>query len=92
MSLMVEEERFHNIERSMRSCQFCNMNMEEDEFHFLLVCPTYRNLRNTVLPSYYCRWPTITIFKLLLFNSSKITLQRLAKFVYLAFEHRKSLV
>ena len=58
------------------------MNMVENEFHFVLVCPTYRNLRNTVLPNYYCRWPSITKLKQLLCNSGRVTLQRIA----LAFE------
>ena len=42
---MLEEGRFHNIERHIRLCQFCNMNMVEDEFHFVLVCPAFRDLQ-----------------------------------------------
>ena len=60
--LMVEEGRFRNIESRMSLCQFCNMNMLEDEFHFVLVCPAFRDLRKDILPKYYCTWPTTTKF------------------------------
>ena len=56
--LAIEEGRLRNIERSLRLCQFCNSGVIEDEFHFLLACPAYRELRTSILPRYYCRWPT----------------------------------
>ena len=34
----------------LRTCQSCNLNVVENEYHFLLVCPAYRNLRNSILP------------------------------------------
>ena len=45
---MVEEGRFRNTEKRMRLCQFYNMNIVEDEFHFVLVCPAFRDLRNDI--------------------------------------------
>ena len=56
--LMIEEDRYRNIGRMHRLCQYCNMNIIEDEFHFLLVCPAYRDIRISILPKYYCSWPT----------------------------------
>ena len=50
--LMIEERRYRNTERNMRLCQFCNMNLTENEFHFLLVCPAFRTLRAACLPAY----------------------------------------
>ena len=60
--LMVEEGRFRNIERHIKLCQFCNMNRVEDEFHFVLVCPAFRDLQKDMLSKYYCTWPTTTKF------------------------------
>ena len=37
--LMIEEGRCRNVERNPHLCQFCNLNVVEDEFHFLLICP-----------------------------------------------------
>ena len=39
------------------------MNVLEDEYHFLLVCPAYRSFRSLYLPRYYCAWPKL--YKLL---------------------------
>ena len=44
--LMIEEGRFRGIGRSPRICPLCPMNIIEDQYHFLLVCPVYRELRN----------------------------------------------
>ena len=33
------------------------MNVLEDEYHFVLVCPAYRSFRSLYLPRYYCSWP-----------------------------------
>ena len=30
----------------------------ENEYHFILVCPYYRELRNSIQPEYYCKWPS----------------------------------
>ena len=42
---MVERGRYQNVERNGRICKNCNMNMVEDEYHFLLACPAYRDLQ-----------------------------------------------
>ena len=56
--LMIEEGKYRNIDRNLRLCQFCNLNVVEDEFHFLLICHAYRDLRIVTLPRYFCSWPT----------------------------------
>lgn len=40
-NLAIERGRFENIPRAERKCIFCNLNVVESEFHFLLVCPMY---------------------------------------------------
>ena len=49
--LLVEEGRYRGIERNLRICSLCSMNVVEDEYHFLLICPAYRELRKNYLPS-----------------------------------------
>ena len=63
---MIEEGRYRNIDKNNRICPYCNMKLTEDEFHFLLVCPAYRDLRQSMLPKYYCRWPSKQEFKIFL--------------------------
>ena len=70
------------------NCHF-NMNVVENEFHFLLVCPLYRQLRCEYLPRYYWRWPSLTKFRLIM-GSKQISINsKLAAFIYKAMEKRK---
>jgi len=82
--LLIEEGRFRNIPREERICQKCSMNLQENEYHFLLVCPFYRNIRLQYLPQYFCHWPSIGKFKTLLSCQQKSTIDKLAKYVYQA--------
>jgi len=77
-------------DHSFRICQQCNIHMIENEYHFLLVCPSYTELRNTHIPRYYRTWPTITKFKLLINTNSEIKILNLATFLYHAFKMRIS--
>jgi len=64
--------------------------MIENEYHFLLICPFYTELRNTHIPRYYRTWPTATKFKLLINTNSEIKIRNLATFLYQAFRKRNS--
>lgn len=90
--LLIEEGRYRNIERDQRICNMCNMNAIETEYHFLLVCPRYRELRFEYLPNYYCAWPNIQKFKSLMQTCQKSKLNQIAKFIYLANALRDLLV
>ena len=81
---MIEEGRYRNIDRNQRFCTKCNMNVIENEFHFVLVCPFYRQLRNECLPRYYCHWPSLFKFKRLMKSTNNKLISKVAKFVYLA--------
>ena len=66
--LMIEKGRYLNLERNQRVCSMCNLNDIEDEFHFILRCPAYYDLRKKYLKQRYCNRPSV--FKLLqLFNT-----------------------
>ena len=89
---MVEEGRYRGIERTMRKCSLCSMNVVEDEYHFLLICPAYTDLRKNCLPRYYCRWPTLNKFTKLLNTDQNSVIKKLAKFVHDANEKRVSIL
>ena len=82
--LLIEEGRHRNIPRSERICLRCNMNVVENEYHFLLVCPFYREIRYRCLPNYYCSWPSIQKFRNIMTSSQKSIINKLAKYLYLA--------
>ena len=60
----------------------------ENEYHILLVCPLYRDLRIKYLKPYYCRWPTLNTFDDLLCKKVTCYLNE-AKYIYFAFQLRK---
>ena len=69
-----------------RLCSTCQKL--EDEFHFVLECVRYENLRIQYIPNFYRRRPSM--FKLIeLFSSTVKEVQRnLALFVFKAFKVR----
>jgi hypothetical protein len=48
LQLNIELGRFRNIELESRLCEMCNMNVIENEFHFLCECPGYELDRQTM--------------------------------------------
>ena len=70
-NLSIEKDRHINLTRDQRLCKSCNMKTIDSEYHFLLVCPTYRELRLTHFKPYFCHWPSLTTFESLLSLKSK---------------------
>ena len=86
--LIIETGRYENIPRAQRLCKSCNMKKIEDEFHFLLVCPKYRDQRKKYLKTYFCHWPSLHKFENLMSASSNKVLFNLSKFIYCAMKIR----
>ena len=55
--LIIEKGRYQGIEVTNRTCEQCDMQRVEDEYHFLLECPKYDDLRREYLPRYYVNYP-----------------------------------
>jgi hypothetical protein len=90
--LLIERGRYTNLKRHERMCKCCNMNVLENEYHFLLVCPAFLHLRKQFLSPYYCHWPSLNKFVFLLSSVSNITQNKLAKFVYHSFQLRQHIL
>ena len=86
--LMIEEGRYRNVARNERLCTKCNMHAIENEYHFLLVCPFYKHIRELCLPRYYCHWPNLVKLKNLMCCKQNSIVSRLAKYLYMATMHR----
>jgi len=80
--LEIERGRYHNITRDNRKCKFCNLNVVESEYHFLLICPLYKDIRKTYLKSYYQAWPTLNKFDMLMRTQNKKEIINLSKYIY----------
>ena len=92
-SLRIETGRYGRarIERNQRQCVLCNSDIE-DEYHFVLKCPTYNDIRAKYIKSVYIRKPSMYKFIKLMSSVKKTELVNLSKFVIEAFDLRKSLI
>ena len=89
-SLKIEQGRYTNDRRDNRKCTFCRLNDIEDEFHFVLKCPFYSELRKRYIKNYYFNKPSV--FKMIqLFSVQNINeLCNLGKFLCLATKKRNN--
>ena len=56
-NLEIERGRHFGVSRQNRKCRLCSMGMVESEYHFLLVCPLYTDLRRSFLTR--SSWPSV---------------------------------
>lgn len=90
--LAIETGRHRNIERSARKCNFCTLDEIEDEYHFVLICPYYNDLRRIYIKRYFYTRPSMYKFINLLNTTKLKDLNNLAKFLINAFKLRENLV
>ena len=79
--LFVETGRHRQIPRQDRKCILCNIDDVEDEYHVILICPFYNNIRITHIPSLFK-------FVQLLNETSKQVLVKSSSFCLKAFKLR----
>ena len=77
---------------SIKKCKMCNLDDDEDEFHFILKCPKYADLRNLYVKKYFYKKPSV--FKLIQLLSSPNTkeLRNLGKYIHFALQIRNEAV
>lgn len=70
-NLEIERGIYYDIPRLERTCKFCRSLLIENEYHFLLTCPIYIDLRHKFLKPYYFTWPTLQKFDKLMMTQNK---------------------
>ncbi len=88
--LRIETGRYgrNRVPIDERYCTICDARDIEDEYHFVIVCPRYNELRTRYIPAYYRRRCSMHKFVNLLNTPNKSHLRKLALFVYHATELR----
>lgn len=87
-SLRIETGRWLHNNRTERICSVCTLNEIEDEFHFMLICPLYNDMRLKYLPQYCFINPTRVKFIAMLQTEQRILLLNLSKYIYFATKRR----
>ena len=75
-----------------RICQMCNMNQIEDEYHFVMSCPLYSQLRKMYIPKFYRVRPSMHKFVILMSSENVKLLNKLGNFACKAFEKRHTVI
>ena len=91
-SLYIERGRHNNVPRNMRICNHCSLNDIEDEFHFILKCPLYKDIRKRYIKQFYHVKPNVfKLIKLLSVNNVS-ELSNLGNYLKYATQLRKESV
>jgi len=88
--LEIEVGRYNRIPREERKCKLCNQNVCESEYHFLLCCPLYNDLR--IKYNIRTSWPTISKYISMMSCSNVLKLKTIANFLTEAFKLRSEKV
>ena len=94
-TLAIETGRYANarIEPNLRFCNLCkNPNDIEDEYHFVIVCPIYNEIRKKYISNYYTRNPSVFKFINLMQEKRPCIIKKLSKFIFEAFKLRSALI
>lgn len=89
--LLIEKGRQLHLERDDRVCPFCidqDLRTVETEYHFVLICAQYVELRKKYIARYYWKNPTMEKFVALLKSDKVTTVNELARYVYWAMMDR----
>ena len=87
--LEIETGRFSNIPRDERFCKMCNSGYIKTEFHFLLCCPTYNDMRREYFGN-NCR-PTQSKFISLMSCNSKKKILNISKYISICLDFREAI-
>lgn len=85
-SLEIETGRYNKTPRENRICKLCNTSMVESEYHFLCICPMFRDLR--VKYNIPVSLNNINTFVSLLSSNSVRKIRCISKFIHHAMIER----
>lgn len=80
-ALPVNRLRFTGILRKNRICTKCHLGDIGDEFHFILVCPFFSDIRGKYIPQYFCTRPNCYKYHELFTTKNKALLLNLRCFI-----------
>jgi hypothetical protein len=92
--LRIVTSRYTNnrIPLEERLCTLCNLNEIEDEFHLVLKCPVYNDLRKRFIRNVYTNRPSVFKFISMLQTNDMHVLHNLGKFFNSALERKRTLI
>ena len=92
-NLHIQTGRFgrNRIPRSERYCMYCRTRDIEDEYHFIIICPCFEQIRKKFIKRHHYEHPSMFKFLNLLKSDDNDIITNLAKYLKAAFTLRISL-
>ena len=78
------------VPRDQRACPVCSVS-PEDEYHLILICPLYGNIRKALIPKCYHNRPPMYKLVLLFNDARKMVIKNLANLNIQSFYFTKDL-
>ena len=72
--------RYSDQAQELHVCTLCNLQVQGDEFHYLLVCPFFTETRKRYIKKYFSRRPNIIKFRQLFSSKNIKQLKNLSRF------------
>ena len=88
-TLEIEKGRHQHIPRENRLCKLCSDRVIEDEYHFLLCCSFYSNIRQQYIPDKYLVNVNLHKFNLLLSSENENVIKAVSSYLLHAFKVRQ---
>ena len=82
--------RPNSIPLDERKCRTCNAI--EDEYHFVIECSLFKEIRSKFIHKYYWKRPSMFKFVDLINSSNQKTIRNLSSFIFQAFKSRTELL
>lgn len=82
--------RPNSVPVNERKCVFCSVL--EDEFHFVIECSVFADLRRKYISQYYWKRPSVFKFIELINSTSQGQIRKLCIYIYQAFQLRTELL
>lgn len=89
--LSVYHYRYRFVNQQQMLCPLCNES-EEDELHFVFICPFFHNLRKQLIPLKYYRRPCMYKLVMLISSRNENIAMNFSIFVYRALKVRNMLI
>jgi hypothetical protein len=88
-NLAIETGRYRSIDRQNRLCEHCTMHVVESEYHFLLMCTHYSEIRMKYFPN--TAWLSLPKLYSLMSSRKQSILLNVSKFLNEAFLKRNEI-
>ena len=89
---MIGEGRQKGIPRELRLCKSCDLGCVEDEYHLVIICPAYENLREKFIPNKFFKFTSVLVFRKQMVSEDLETNKGMALYIKVFMKLHKTVI